>query len=297
MQITVRTGAAGHELAAQVSTEVQPGNNGQSKRLKQRSRPATVQGTAVQAVVVPDQGRSRVAEGSVSELRGDNRTVSGTPARHQPQTVETAGGAQQEPVNSLTNNDLARNLTLEGDGPELQVIKPANVGWQGSSDPPGREAPGQLAQMSSLNNNAGMKELPSLVSLGRMMVVHYNRFVSSSHNQNIFRVDGGALGNVRITFSEAAAGTSLQIVVESPELQQQLQRALPQLQQEWSQMGMNLGDVNVQVSNSGRDTASNGEGRLPSGPAKQSAEAEQAPAENEGVRHKDYGYNTVEFVA
>ena len=297
VQITIRTGAAGHELAAQVSTEVQPGNNGQSKRLKQRSRPATVQGTAVQAEAVPDQGRSRVAEGSVSVLRGDNRTVSGTPARHQPQTVETAGGAQQEPVNSLTNNDLARNLAPDGDGPGLQVIKSANVGWQGSSDPLGREAPVQLAQMSSLTHNTGSKELPDLASLGRMTVVHYNRFVSSSRSQNVFEVNGGALGKVRITFSEAAAGTSLQIVVESPELQQQLQRALPQLQQEWGQMGMRLGDVNVQVGDSGRDTASNGEESLPSDPAKQSAEAEQAPAENEVVRHKDYGYNTVEFVA
>ncbi len=297
VQITVRTGAAGQELAAQVSAEVQPGNNGLSKRLKQRSSPATVQGTAVQADAAQDQGRSRVAEGSVLAIRGDIRSVSRAPAQQQPQAGPAAGGAQHEPVNSLTNNDLARNLAPDGDGPDLQVIKSANVGWQGSSDPLGREAPGQLAQMSSLTNHTGSKELPNLASLGRMTVVHYNRFVNSSHSQNVFEVNGGALGKVKFTFSEGAAGASLQIVVESPELQQQLQRALPQLQQEWGQMGMRLGDVNVQVGNSGRDMASDGEESLPSDPAKQSAEAEQAAAENEGVRHRDYGYNTVEFVA
>ena len=297
VEITVRTAAAGPELAAQIPAAVQPGNNGISKRLNKRSRPAKVQGAAIHAVASPDQGRNRVTEGRVSAIRGKNRTVSQAPSQRQPQTVPTAAGAQHESVNSLTNHDLPRNLAPDGDGTQLQVIKPASVGWQGSSDPVGREAPVSLTQMSSLANNTGSTELPALASLSRMAVVHYNRFVSSSQSQTVFQVDGGALGSVKFTFSDAAAGASLQIVVDSPELQQQLQRALPQLQQEWGQMGMRLGDVNVQVSDSGRDAAFNGEESLPSDPDMQSVEAEQAPAENEVLRARDYGYNTVEFVA
>ena len=102
---------------------------------------------------------------------------------------------------------------------------------------------------------------------------------------------------MKITFSEASAGTTLSIVVNSPELQQQLQRALPQLQQEWSNLNLNLGQVNVQVSDSRQDKAFNGEEGQPSNPGKQSTEDVDVPVEIAMERVMDYGYNSVEYVA
>ena len=114
----------------------------------------------------------------------------------------------------------------------------------------------------------------------------------------MFAFDGGSLGKVQITFQENHAGTTLHIVVDTPEARQMLQRALPNLEQQWAQEGLDFSDVDVTVEDDGGDDAFSNEGST----ARRSTESSEAKDEiadedidSSGAKY--YGYNTVEFVA
>ena len=229
------------------------------------------------------------------------RAVSRPAAQVAPQAPDIGvkgPGANAEPVvNSLTTNDQPSSQVAGGGNGEFKIMNPVELGTQGSTETGSRTIQVPVAQTSTLTQPLN-SAAPPLANLARMTVVHYNRYVSGSQNQSVFQVDGGLLGSVKITFSEASAGTTLTIMVSSPELQQQLQRALPQLQQEWSNLNLNLGQVNVQVSNSHQDNAFKGEEGKPGRPMmKQSTEDVDVPVAMAMERIMDYGYNTVEYVA
>ncbi|MCH8327475.1 MAG: flagellar hook-length control protein FliK [Candidatus Marinimicrobia bacterium] len=229
------------------------------------------------------------------------RAVSRPAAQVAPQAQDVGvkgPGANTEPVvNSLTTNGPSSSQVAGGGNGELKIMNSVELGTQGSTETGSRMIQVPVAQTSTLNQPLN-SATPLLANLARMTVVHYNRFVSGSQNQSVFQVDGGSLGNVKIIFSEASAGTTLTIMVSSPELQQQLQRALPQLQQEWGNLNLNLGQVNVQVNNSHQGQAFTGEEGKPGRPKQQStADVDDVPVAMAMERIMDYGYNTVEYVA
>jgi len=137
----------------------------------------------------------------------------------------------------------------------------------------------------------------SLASLARMTALHYSRFVSGEQRGSVFTFNGGSLGNVRLTFQESDSGTTLHIVVASLEVRHVLQRALPNLEQEWAYQGMDFSNVNVEVGDTGYEGDFPDQENLNGTPAIDSTETEEVAIDEESESVRDYGYNTVEFVA
>ncbi|MEE9163008.1 MAG: flagellar hook-length control protein FliK [Candidatus Neomarinimicrobiota bacterium] len=177
-------------------------------------------------------------------------------------------------------------------------MKNETVGLFRSGEVRGEDSPAPQAAIPASPAPTAHTEPASLATLARQTVIHYGRYVSGEQRNSVFAFDGGSLGKVQITFQENHAGTTLHIVVDSPEARQMLQRALPNLEQQWAQEGLDFSDVDVTVEDSGGDDAFSDEGST----ARRSTESSEAMddivnegIESSGVRY--YGYNTVEFVA
>lgn len=210
---------------------------------------------------------------------------------------EVAKGKGSNPVDSLTNQDGWRHPAPHGNGNSRGFVKPVTVEVHRSGEHQGDESPAPLTHSLPIPAPAPLEATASLASLARLTVLHYSRFVVSEQRSSVFTFDGGSLGNVQLTFQESNTGTTLHIMVGSPEVRQMLQRALPNLEQQWSNEGLNFADVSVEVGDTGRESVLPGQGNPAGTPAIESAAADEvAPEEeSEGVRY--YGYNTVEFVA
>jgi hypothetical protein len=142
-----------------------------------------------------------------------------------------------------------------------------------------------------------MEAVVSLASLARATVLQYSRFIKSDQPQSVFTFDSGQLGQVRLAFNESEVGTMLHIVVESSEVRQMLQRALPNLEQQWNHQGLNFSDVNVEVGDTGQEHGFPNQGTAGRNPTTGSVTVEDVVAEIELESVRDYGYNTVEYVA
>ena len=220
--------------------------------------------------------------------------------------AEKAGKAQRgatgrrgsEVSHSLTKQDGLRPTSSLTDGDNRGLMKNEMVGLIRSGEARGEDSPAPQAAIPASPAPTAHTETASLATLARQTVLHYGRYVSGEQRNNVFAFDGGSLGKVQITFQENHAGTTLHIVVDSPEARQMLQRALPNLAQQWAQEGLDFSDVDVTVEDSGGEQASSDGG----GTAQESTESSEAMDEivnedikSSGVRY--YGYNTVEFVA
>jgi hypothetical protein len=193
---------------------------------------------------------------------------------------------------------VSQRPTPDGDGISRDFVKPVSLGVRKSGEHVGNESPAPA--IHSLPTPAppqAVETSANLASLARMTVLHYSRFVSGEQRSSVFTFDGGSLGNVQLTFQESNAGTTLHILVESLEVRQVLQRALSNLEQEWAHQGLNFSDVNVEVGDTGHERGFSDQENLPGTPAIDSTETEEVAIDEESESVRDYGYNTVEFVA
>jgi len=202
------------------------------------------------------------------------------------------------PANSLTNQQVSQRPTPDGDGISRDFVKPVSLGVRKSGEHVGNESPAPVTHSLPTPAPPQAVEVPAnLASLARMTVLHYSRFVSGEQRNSVFTFNGGSLGNVQLTFQESNAGTTLQILVESLEVRQVLQRALPNLEQEWAHQGLDFSDVSVEVGDTGYEGDFPGQENLNGTPAIDSMETEEVSIDTESESARDYGYNTVEFVA
>lgn len=206
-------------------------------------------------------------------------------------------GNGSNPANSLTNQSRTQALFQLMDADLGGLTKPVNVGVSINGEYTGDQPPAPMTLPLMTPTPTTVLAPANLASMGRLIVLQYNRFVNGDHNGQVFRFDGGALGNVRMTFTESAAGTALHIAVDSPIMQHMLQRALPSLEQEWTHQGLNFTNVNVEVGDSGSGNGSLGKGNARRNPTLPSEVSDEDPSELVEEVYKDYGYNTVELVA
>ncbi len=207
-------------------------------------------------------------------------------------------GSGSDSANNLTNQGRSQHPAPDGDGISRDFVKPVSLGVQKNGEHMGNESPAPATH--SLPTPApplAGETSASLASLARMTALHYSRFVSGEQRGNVFTFDGGSLGNVRLTFQESNAGTTLHIVVESLEVRHVLQRALPNLEQQWTHQGLNFSDVNVEVGDTGHERGFSDQENLPGTPSIDSTATEEVAIDEESESVRDYGYNTVEFVA
>ncbi|UCD38460.1 MAG: flagellar hook-length control protein FliK [Fidelibacterota bacterium] len=226
-----------------------------------------------------------------------------TPVRYDSQrqssavSGEGAKGNGFNPINSLTNPNGSQRSAPDGDGISREFVKPVTLGVRKSGGQTGEESPAPVTHSLSTPTPATVDISANLASLARMTALYYSRFVSGEQRGSVFTFDGGSLGNVQLTFQESDAGTTLHILVESLGVRQVLQRALPSLEQEWTYQGLNFSDVSVEVGDTGREGVFPGQGDLVRTPAIDSVVTEEVSIDVESESLRDYGYNTVEFVA
>ena len=206
------------------------------------------------------------------------------------------GGSEIGSTNSLTTQDGLRPITALGEGKGRGFVKPESVGVLSSDASRGDASPAPL--QPSLPAPVPATVSAGLASLVRLTTLHYSRFIAGDQRSDVFAFDGGSLGKVQLTFQENQAGTTLSIVVDSSEVRQMLQRALLNLEQQWSQHGLNFSDVNVTVGNGDHGKSyPSGEHSTESSTDASETIDEVSSDDLESNRVKDYGYNTVEFVA
>ncbi|MFC1618656.1 hypothetical protein ACFL45_01790 [Candidatus Neomarinimicrobiota bacterium] len=226
----------------------------------------------------------------------------GSAGRHASSSaVESGRSAGSNSIYSLTDQNVSRDLMMGNDAPHRGFVKPVVVGIPEiarNRKPMGKEIPALMGQSLLSPTQSTNETSAALGSLARLTVSQYFRFVSSEQPNGVFTFNGGSLGNVQLSFRETDSGTVLQIVVESSEIRQVIQRTLPSLERDWVQEGLNFSDVNVEVGDAGYQWDSPGtadQTKIPT--SQESAEALQVSPEIIEQAIKDYGYNTLEFVA
>ena len=202
------------------------------------------------------------------------------------------------PVQRLTNEETLSRLDSAHQGQRGSVIETMKVGTVRGGESTGESLSSPVIPSPPTPPTVTEGSVAT-ATLARLTVQHFNRYTAGDQRSNVFTFEAASLGSVKVTFLENQSGTNLHILVDSNEARQMLQRALPNLEQEWTQNGLNFADVNVEVGNTGR------EGRFPSDDLISQAPALQPTTVTEdvttetrpemGMRH--YGYNTVEFVA
>ena len=175
-------------------------------------------------------------------------------------------------------------------------LESLKVGVQGRIEPPGGETPAPVLPTLHTPAPSSAEAPTNLASLARLTAIHYSRFVNGDQRPSVFTIDTGSLGQIQLKFVEHEAGITLQIVVESPEVRQMLHRALSQLEQQWLKEGLDFAEVNVEVDDSEAEDGFPG-GDQTHAPTARSEEIDQVPSDGDDEGIRDYGYNTVEFVA
>ena len=218
--------------------------------------------------------------------------------RSNPQ-AEQHSAVNKEPVNALTGkSSVPTDSSLKGEDPgalakSAGMVKSGNSAEAATGQPLMAEVPA----MSAPANKAAPVMPPSLpAQLARETSNQFQSMIRSGQTSGEFSFQGGTLGTVRVTFTESNLGTALQITVETTEVQHALQKSLPTVEQELNLQGLQFAEVRVAVGNSGEQKGFSSAGA----PAEETAVPEEAAdqaAENNEEGARDYGYNTVEFVA
>ena len=249
--------------------------------------------------------RKQTAERSRSRLtRSRSRGVS-APAGRSVSKKQLPGAATQRntgnsyrPANSLAGNEQqhsSRPATVTELGNFAGQVK---VRLEGHSEHGGNEPamPVTTTVTTPVPRPVQLVQPMQPAQFARLTAQQYQRFMQGGQTGHEYTFDAGSLGNVRVTFTEGAAGTTLHILVGSSQAQQQLQRALPTVQDQFVDLGLNFADMDVEVGDTGSDSRFTERHRRDHNVALPNGAEESAPIELvAGIRN--FGYNTVEFVA
>ncbi len=265
---------------------------------------AELQPVMAQRPIAQVNRRKQTAERSRSGItRSSSRGVF-TPAMRSVSAEQLPGAATQRdtgnsyrPANSLAGNEQQHSsgpATVSELGNFAGQVK---IRLEGHSEHGGNEPAMPVTTTTTTPAPRVQLQQPvQTAQFARLTAQQYQRFTQGGQTGHEYSFNAGSLGNVRVTFTEGAAGTTLHILVESSQAQQQLQRALPTVQDQFVGLGLNFADVDVEVGDTGSDSRFTKRHRRDRSVALSNGAEESAPVELvAGIRN--FGYNTVEFVA
>ncbi len=207
-------------------------------------------------------------------------------------------GDGYNPAIRLTNQDGSQRSAPNGDQISRDFVKPVTLGIRQKDGRMGDGTPATVSQSLPTPAPATVGMTADLASLARITALYHSRFSGGEQRGSVFTFNGGSLGNVQLTFQESDSGTTLHILVESSEVRQVLQRALPSLEQEWISQGLNLSNVSVEAGDTGREGSFTDQGNSTRIPADSTMVTDEVSIDAEIERSvRNYGYNTVEYVA
>jgi len=246
------------------------------------------------------EGQPRTARGNRQRAAG--RRVRGLESRGRRSIQNPRGeqvkGTDSKPASHLTGERRPGITPDSQEHPAVKFADQVKAGVHRHGEQAGETPTASLAAATSSPLTTGSATV-NVGHMARMTALHYFRYLSGDQQHKVFSFDGGALGNMKIAFVENGAGMALQIVVESSAAQQMLQRALPNLEQAWQQQGLDFADVGVEVGNShkGQESFDGEHANVGRTPDQSSDVVDQTMPETHIIGVKNYGYNTVDFVA
>lgn len=281
------------------------GDNTTAGRFAENGRPELSQSlTSRQEVPINMQrtsGHTPSSNGPMVQSSTDAGIASARQDGQRPGSAVPGEGLKGDGLNPairLTNEDGSQRSAPAGDQINRDFVKPVTLGIRQKDGRMGDGTPATVSQSLPTPAPATVGMTADLASLARITALYHSRFSGGEQRGSVFTFNGGSLGNVQLTFQESDSGTTLHILVESPEVRQVLQRALPSLEQEWMSQGLNLANVSVEAGDTGREGSFTDQGNFARIPATDSMVTEEVSIDNEIERSvRDYGYNTVEYVA
>jgi len=142
------------------------------------------------------------------------------------------------------------------------------------------------------------EKFQSMVSRIREIIEKFENPAKHSTTKTSFKISGSPAGQMEINLAEKENSKKIKIVVETESIRNELQKALPQIQQNLSAKGIEFNAFTIEVANFGskmglaQDTQRN----MQHDKSKQRKEA-QDEQEQSPIKQKNYGYNTIEIVA
>ncbi len=115
-----------------------------------------------------------------------------------------------------------------------------------------------------------------------------------------FVVDAGNMGELDIEFNQKAAKEQITVYVDNDGSKQDMQKIMPQIEENLQQRGFNFSGLEVEVRNNQKESESAAERKQGQSRSEEHEEAllEQAVSEdNQATTNRNYGYNTMEVLA
>ena len=122
--------------------------------------------------------------------------------------------------------------------------------------------------------------------------------VRQSKINTSFKIANSPAGEIEIVINEQSSGKKLKVLVESESARQELQKVLPQVQQNLMTKGIEFASFSVDVAhvNTKNGSANPNSKNADRSKNKQNEEVRDDHEESTVVQRK-YGYNTIELVA
>ena len=134
----------------------------------------------------------------------------------------------------------------------------------------------------------------------KIRVMGEQQVSGGNQSKTTFVVDGGPMGEMDIEFHQEASREQITIFVDSENTKSELQRVLPNIEENMNQRGFSFSGVEVEVKHDHRNSQSMSDGSHKNSLEDQekTAPQEQVVSEdNQQTTKRNYGYNTMEVLA
>jgi len=198
----------------------------------------------------------------------------------------------KEPVSG--NPDLNRtpeSVTEKTDFTEPETVKKDSK----QTISPTLNQPGSHA--SSIKAPAVPPKFQPLVTRLQEMITKFNAIKKSVKTNTSFRIESSPAGKMEIQFEEKNGHKQIKVLVETEATRHELQKAVPQLQQNLNSKGIELIGFTVQVSQFGNKTGQAAPHNKPMRHKNKETREVQHEADKSTVVKRNYGYNTIEVIA
>ena len=237
-----------------------------------------------------------INKNSVKPKRENGKKEESTPAK---QFINSkVGGAKSHKLHDFSEKSSSKSGSGQFAKSETETV--LEFGKQGSD----KNAQKDVSQAGMTNGTQASREIQvpvkfaPLVSRMNELIQKFKASAKQSSVKTSFRVAAGGAGEVEIQLDEKTKEKTIKIRVESDKVRNELQKTLPQIQQNLLLKGIEFSSIAIETAPFGskmNQTQDQKRGTQNS-KSKQPKEV-QNDQEQPAVIQKKYGYNTIEVIA
>lgn len=271
----------------------------QSGKLKTETSPQSKTEPNREQIVSTQQVRRNIEKGKI-KVSKHNQTVQLKSDLQDSKpliTNKSTHPLEQDPVKYKKADNSGVNQKAEGDNIKAESMDSETVkndSRQNISSTLNQPA----HQAGSIKSPVLNPKFQPLATRLQEMIDKFNSVRKSTKSNTTFRIESSPAGKMEIQFEEKSGHKQIKILVENESTQHELQKAVPQLQQNLNARGIELASLTVQVSQfgnkAGQTAPHNKQGTRHKN--KETKEV-QHEADKSTVTKRNYGYNTIEVIA